>query len=181
MGSECLVLLPRVSREDHLAPAVQPCPLSATVKAGGPASSPLPLSPCPPRVPCCDHVHVVGMGAMGPTVLHCQGLCFPHSDPRLRSHSWKARAHIQTQVSECPEVTHVAYPQDKCVGLRCAFLFRCVIFSHVTSALNTRARAPGSSAGSREWWEQGSRLPLCSHGTPTPTGLAHYSAVQVGP
>ena len=39
---------------------------------------------------------------------------------------------------------HVAYPQDKCVGLRSAFLFRCVIFSHVMSTLNTRARAPGS-------------------------------------
>lgn len=63
---------------------------------------------------------------------------------------------------------HVAYPQDKCVGLRSAFLFRCVIFSHVMSTLNTRARAPGSSAGSREWWEQGSRLPFHSHGTLPP-------------
>lgn len=76
---------------------------------------------------------------------------------------------------------HVAYPQDKCVGLRSAFLFHYVIFSHVMSTLNTRARVPGSSAGSREWWEQGSRLPFHSHGTPTPAGLAHYPAVQVGP
>ena len=104
-GSGCLGPLPRASREDHLTRVVQLCPLSATVKAGGPSSSPHPLSPCPPRVPCCDRVHVEGRGAMGPTVLHCRGLCFPHSDPRLRSHSWKARAHIQTQISECPEVT----------------------------------------------------------------------------
>lgn len=75
-------------------------------------SSPHPLSPCPPRVPCCDRRYGIGRGTMGPVVLHGSywGLCFPNSDPRVRSHSWKARAHIQTQVSECPEVAPCCLP-----------------------------------------------------------------------
>lgn len=148
---------------------MQPCPLSATVKTGGPRPPPRLLSPCPPWVPCCDRGHGVGRGTMGIIVLHgsCQGLCFPHSDPRLRSHSWKPRAHIQSRASECPmRLPHVAYPQDKCVGLRSAFLFRCVIFSHVMSTLNTRARAPGSSAGSESG---GSRFEAAFPFTGTPT------------
>lgn len=103
----------------------------------------------------------------------CQGPHFTHRDPGLRSHSDRARARVQTQVSQlltrhsfefpivaCPLNERVA-SRDVKVSLLCfVSLSRDFIFSPVTSTRDTGLHPTALPALEGDWNTAGDWLPL---------------------